>query len=87
MQHVERIMDDNVNILVDITSCILYSKDLHLISFKGEYVDRLVHMYMGRRECLLHKFPSLHISTTCCALSQVLLIHSFQKKETPLQYM
>lgn len=47
MEHVELIIVDNVNILVDITSCILYSKDLHLISFKGEYVDRLLdtHIY------------------------------------------
>ena len=46
MRHVKWIVDDNVNILV-ITSCILYSKDLHLISCMGEYVDRLddTHVY------------------------------------------
>jgi len=51
MQHVEWIIDDNVNILVNITSCILYSKDLHLISCMGEYVYTLVdtHTYMGHR--------------------------------------
>jgi hypothetical protein len=55
MQHVENIIDYNVNILVDITSCILYSKDLHLILLMGEYVNRLVDIYV---------YGSYAISTT-----------------------
>jgi hypothetical protein len=73
MRYVECIIDDDVNILVDITSYILYSKDLHLISFKGGYVNRLVdiHVYGLYGMCTTQVSKSSYFYYLLCSVSSV----------------